>query len=56
MWDIIEMPVGVFIKDPPEKDDIKLHETLMKRQECHIFYGKKYCYHTELGEVITDLQ
>ena len=54
-WDMIEMPVGVFIPNPPAKDDVKLHSELMKKQECHIFYGKKYCYH--LGEEeITDIQ
>lgn len=52
--DIIEIPVGIFMKEIPEPADVQLHERLITRQECHIYYGKKYCYHTDQGEVITD--
>ena|SRR5438874_1394836 len=53
-WDITELPRSVFVPDPPAKEDVKMHEYLMKKQECHIFYGKKYCYHKD-GLAITNL-
>jgi hypothetical protein len=46
-WDMIELPREIFVKDPPAKADIKEHKKLMRKQECHIFYGWKYCYHKE---------
>ena len=55
-WDLIQMPrekAGI----PREsiEDEIALHEGLINKRECHVFYGKKYCYHT--GEqIVTGLE
>ena len=56
-WDLVEMPrvVADATWESKTKEDMKLHDYLMKKQECHVFYGKKYCYHTSDGEVITDI-
>jgi hypothetical protein len=56
-WDLIQLPRKSvrFTGENTTEEDFSFHEKLMKRQECHVFYGKKYCYHTDEGERITDV-
>lgn len=56
-WDMIELPSKSvkYTHEDTAREDFKFHAELMKKQECHIFYGKKFCYHTENGEIITDI-
>ena len=55
-WDITELPRGVFVSDVPTDEDVKIHSMLQMKNECHIFYGKKFCYHTDNGEIVTDIK
>lgn len=54
-WDITELPRGVFVPTEPTREDMKIHNYLMKKQECHIFYGNKFCYHKN-GLGITNIE